>query len=203
MEYQDIISIWNSSDKELENIVKINKVLLKETSMKKIKSQLYEIKWSSIIEIFVNSIFLIFLVGFIVSHFMAIEYSIPAGILTVITVFSLVYSGYKLSLFNKIDSGYSVLETQRTMERLKYYERFDKNILLLIIPLFSPVFLIVMAKVLFDFNLYSLGNWLILYTLGSVIIAVVVVFMLKKFPNKNLQKSISFLQEIDEIEKNE
>jgi len=151
--------------------------------------------------------------GIIASHFFTLKYSIPAGILLLVTVFSLVFSGYKLSLFQKIDSRYSVLETQKAMERMKYLERFEKNLLLVIIPLFSPAFLIIMVSSVFNYNLgpiekwfieytqMSIGNWLILYTLGSALVAMIVVFILKKFPNKNLQKSISFLKEIDDIEK--
>jgi hypothetical protein len=41
-------------------------------------------------------------------------------------------------------------------------------------------------------------NWLIIQTAGSILIAAIIVFLLKKYPDKNLEKSIAFLKEITE-----
>jgi hypothetical protein len=110
------------------------------------------------------------------------------------------FSIYKLWLYYSINLNYSVLQTQKTIERLKYYERLDKNLLYAVIPVFSTAFLIVMAKAVLNFDLYVLGGWLMVYTGGSFIVGFVVVFILKKFPNKGMQKALMFLIEIKELE---
>ena len=92
MKFEELSGIWNSADMELEKSVKINKQLVKELGLAKVKSRLYEIKWTSIIEIGVNAIFLSFLTGFIFDHFSDFKFSIPAFILLVVTVVSLAIS---------------------------------------------------------------------------------------------------------------
>ncbi len=201
MNLQELTNIWHSADHDIENHMKINKALLNEVSVHKIKSNLREIKWSNIFEIIANILFLMFLVGFVAAHFSALPFAIPAFLLIGFSIFSLVFCSYKLSLYYGIDAKASVLQNQKKIEKLKYYELVEKNLLYVIIPVFSTTFLIVMAKALFDYDLYRLGHWLVTYTLGSFVVALIIVFMLKRYPNKNLQKSIDFLKEINETEK--
>jgi len=200
MELNELISIWQSGDAQLENSLKINKKLLKEVSISKIKSYLVEFKLSNIIEIFVNSVFMIFLMNFIVNHFLVLKYLIPSVVLYIIIAGSLGLNIYKLVLFYRINVESSVIQTQKNIERLKFFEILDKNALYIIIPIFSTAFLIVMAKAILNFDLYQFGNWLIIFTAGSFVIALVIVFVLKKFPNRNLQKAATFLKEVTDME---
>ncbi|MBK8965845.1 MAG: hypothetical protein R3D58_00025 [Saprospiraceae bacterium] len=200
MDLQELTEIWNNFDKNIDNKTKLNKDLLKEVSIQKIKDNLHEINWESIIEIVFNIPFLYFLLSCLPNQLTSIKFALPAFILITFSIFSLVFCGYKLYLFYSIDSRQSVLQTQKTIERLNYLQSLEINILYVIIPAFSFAFLIFIAKCFFNFDLYSLGTWLISYTIGSLIIAVIIVFFLKQFPDKKLQKSMAFLREIKEIE---
>ncbi len=200
MELNELVEIWQSTDTQLDDNLKINKKLLKEVSISKIKSYLVEFKLGNIIEIIVNSVFVIFLMSFIVDHFLFFEFSIPAVALYIIVAGSLGLNIYKMVLYYKINAESSVIQTQKNIERLKFFDILNKNSLYIIIPIFSTTFLIVMAKALLNYDLYQLGNWLIMFTAGSFVVALIVVFLLKKFPDKNLQKAAAFLKEIREME---
>lgn len=199
MNLQELSNIWNSTDNEQEKNIHINKTLFKEVSMNKIQSSLKEIKWTSFIEIAVNIPFLFFLWNFIVQHYATWKFLIPALALLFFTFYSLGFIGYKLFLFYSIDAKASVLQTQKNIAKLKYCEQMEVHSLYVIIPLFYVVFLIVFAKALANFDLYQLGNWLILQGIGGFVVSLIVVFFLKKFPNKHLQESIDFLEEIKEM----
>ena len=201
MKLEELSGIWNSTDMELEKSIKINKQLVKELGLAKVKSRLYEIKWTSIIEIGVNAIFLSFLTGFIFDHFSDFKFSIPAFILLVVTVVSLIIEIYKLTLFYTLDAKSAVIEAQKKLTRLKKLEILDIYSLYIIIPLFSAPFLIVSAKAFLHLSLYAFDmTWLIYYTIGSVVVAVIIIFFLKRYPDKNLSASIAFLHELKENE---
>jgi uncharacterized membrane protein YdjX (TVP38/TMEM64 family) len=116
-------------------------------------------------------------------------------------LFSLVIEIYKLKLYYSIDASSSVIEAQKKLTKLKKLEIQDIQSLYIIIPLFSAPFLIVTAKAFLNLSLYSFGtNWLIYYTLGSFVVALIIVFFLKRYPDKNLMDSIAFLDELKENE---
>ncbi len=203
MNLNEIATLWEDANKGLEEQLKINRTLFKEVSVNKLRSQLREIKWTQYFEIIFNFLFLIFLIGFTIDHLLLFKYSIPSATLLGLMFYGFGMNANFLRLYYRIDVRSSVLQTQRIVEKLKYYQVLKTNLLYVIIPLFSVPFLIVLAKALFDFDVYVLGNWLIYYTAGSFIIAMIVVFFLKRFPDKNLEKVQSFLREIREFENDE
>lgn len=200
MNLEELSKVWNSTDEELEKSVKINKALFKEVSMNKIQLSLGEIKLGSFIGIAVSIPFLFIVWSFVLQHYMVWKFLIPGLSLLLFLFLSLGFTGYKLFLYYSINSGESILQTQKNVERLKYLEIMEVRSLYVIIPLLYVIFLIVFAKLLFGYDAYQLGDLLILQGIGSFAVALIVVFFLKKFPNKNLQKSIDFLEEVKEME---
>jgi len=201
MELHELKNIWNGADNKMESALKINKSLFMEVSINRIKSNLTSLRWTSYFEIIFNLLFLIYIINFSISHFSEIKFLVPALLLIAFSVYNLVFSYNKLSLHFSINAETPVLYTQKKLEKLKLLELREKQMLLYIIPLFSSIFLIVGAKAFLDIDLYRYLIWLIAQTAASVVIAIIIVFMLKKFPDKNLQKTISFLNEIAETEK--
>jgi len=199
MEFEQLTSIWNNANPTLDQTVKINKELVKTISFSKVKSSLSEIKWTSIVQIVVGIWFLDFLLGFAFRHHAEPMFLIPAIMLIVITVYSLIFDIGQLVMLFTINAKASVAEAQRKLSSLKKLEAYDTYSLLVIIPLFSAPFLIVAAKAGLAINLYDLaGQWLISYVAGSALVAGIVVFFLRMFPNKGLQESIDFLKELKE-----
>ncbi|MBK6285883.1 MAG: hypothetical protein IPF54_27245 [Draconibacterium sp.] len=150
-------------------------------------------------EIIVNFLFLLFVVNFTLSSLSEFKFLIPGLILFTFSIYSIYFSIKKLVLHYGINAQTPVLQTQLKLENLKLLETRETQLLYVFIPLLSPVFLIVGAKFILNIDLYNYMNWLIAQTAGSVVIAVIIVFILKKFPNKNLEKSIAFLSEIADV----
>lgn len=201
MELHELANIWNGSDNKMENTVKINKTLFMEASINRIKTELSPIRRNSFFEIIVNLLFLFLMMKFSVSNLSEIKFMIPGLILIVFTCYNFIFSIKKLFLIYGIDTQTPVLLTQKKLEMLKLMKIKEIHMLYIFIPLLSPTFLIVGAKVFINLDLYQFINWLIAQTVASILIAVVIVFVLKKFPDKNLDKTLQFLNEIAEAEK--
>lgn len=198
MKFEELTEIWNSANIELEKSVQINRELVKQLGLKKIKSNLFEIKWTAIFEIITQFIFTVFIMGFIINHLSELQFLIPAAILFVFSLFSMIVEIIKLKLFVTIDSSATVVESQKKLTGLKYFEKLDINSLYIIIPFFSAPFLIVFAKAFLNLNLYDY-DW-ITYGIYSVfvgfIVAIIIVYFLNKSGVKKLDDSIYFLNEL-------
>ncbi|MDQ6845931.1 MAG: hypothetical protein M3Z92_16560 [Bacteroidota bacterium] len=199
MKFEELSGIWNSADLALDKSIQINKELVKNIGISKVRSGLYEIKLTAVIGIIAGIFFSIFLSGFFFNHVLDFKFSFPAFILLVIILFSLIIEMYKLILIYTLDSKSPVTEARKKLMRLKKLEILDTYSLCIIIPLFSAPFMIVIAKAFLHLNLYAFNtNWLIYFTAGSIVIALILVFFLRKYPGKNLAKSIAFLNELKE-----
>ncbi len=199
MKFEELSGIWNSADLALDKSIQINKELVKNIGISKVRSGLYAIKLTAVIGIIAGIFFSIFLSGFFFNHVLDFKFSFPAFILLVIILFSLIIEMYKLILIYTLDSKSPVTEARKKLMRLKKLEILDTYSLCIIIPLFSAPFMIVIAKAFLHLNLYAFNtNWLIYFTAGSIVIALILVFFLRKYPGKNLAKSIAFLNELKE-----
>lgn len=198
MELHELSTIWNGTDSKLENKVQINKSLFLEVSMNRIKTNLNSLRWTGYFEIIVNFLFLLFVVNFTLSNLSELKFLIPGLILFAFSVYSIIFNIKILVLHYGINAQTPVLQTQLKLEKLKLLETRETQLLYVFIPLLSPVFLIVGAKFILNFDLYNYMNWLIAQTAGSILIAAIIVFLLKKFPDRNLEKSIAFIKEITE-----
>ncbi|MEP2669536.1 MAG: hypothetical protein ABJH04_11100 [Cyclobacteriaceae bacterium] len=191
MELNELTQLWNAPGS-----VAVNRQLLKEVTLYKVKALLYSLKRSTYFELVFNILFFFFLQGFILDHFREMRFLIPAIILMVVIIASTILEFYKLHLFYALRADSPVAETQQKIARLQYLEALEANSMVAIIPLVSAPILIVPAKAFFDFDLYQLGNWIPQYILGSVVVGLVIAFLLRKFPDEKLKKALDFLKEI-------
>lgn len=191
MELPELTNLWNAPGS-----VAINRQLLKEVTLYKVKALLYSLKWSTYFELGLNIIFFFFLQGFISGHLNEMRFLIPALILIVVTIANTVLECYKLYLFYSLRAESPVVDTQQKVAQLQYLEALEANSMVVIIPLLSAPILIVPAKAFFDFDLYQLGNWIPQYIIGSIVVGLVIALFLRKFPNEKLKKAVAFLKEI-------
>lgn len=201
MEFQELAGIWNNADQAIGSRVEINQKLVKEVSVHKIRTQLTEVKWTTLIELGVSILFMGFIGKYLIDQYNDMRFFLPGLLLFVSTVINLGLAIYQLTLYYEINASRSVVQNQKVVARLRYLEILDTNSLYVIIPLFYAPFLIVLAKALVGYDMYAHSSWLLYTTAGSVIIAMIVVFFLKKYPNKGLKESLSFLNELKESEK--
>ncbi|WP_373512444.1 hypothetical protein [Persicitalea sp.] len=198
MDFQELSTLWNNNDQELSQQIEIRQKLVEEVSIRKVRRHLAEIKWTSYFELGVSFIFLPFITRYLSDTFSESKFFIPGLMLLVLTLFSLLFTSYQLVLYYGIQTGTSVVQTQLKVARLRFLESLEINLLYIVIPLFYAPFMIVVAKAVANFDLYQFSNLLIYSTSGSVVIALILVFFLKKFPSKRLRESLSFLNELKE-----
>lgn len=200
MEFQELSTLWNSTEQDLDSQIKIRQKLVKAVGMRKVRVHLAEIKWTAFFELATNCMFVLFIGRYVAENFSEMKFFIPGLLLFALTIGSLILSTYKLTLYYGIQAGFSVVQTQLKVARLRYLEILEINLLYVAIPLFYAPFMIVIAKTVANYDLFRHGDWLIYSTLGSIGIALIVVYVLKKFPGKRLEEAQSFLHELKEAQ---
>lgn len=199
MEFKELSQIWQNADTQQDNAIQINHQLIREVGFRKIRSNLGEIKWTSVTEIIIELIFSFFLVSFYVNHLTEPAFLIPAAMIFGLMIFNLIFESYRLHLYYRIRNDLPLLDTQKKLTRLKKLEIFDTYSLLVIIPVFSLPMIIVLAKGFANWNLYQYGTeWMMGFFIGSIVVAVVLVILIRLFPNKKLREAMSFVESLQE-----
>lgn len=194
MKFEELSAIWHSNDLTLDRSIRINKKFVKNLGISKVAARHYEIKLTATIGIVTGILFAIFLFRFIFEYFTDLKFSVPAMILLVSTCFGLIIEFYNLLLVYTINPESTVEEARKKLIRLKKLEIMNVYSLYVVIPLFGAPFMIVMAKAFLHLDLYAFNtSWLIYFTAGSIIIAVILIYFLRKLSGKKLSQSISFL----------
>lgn len=202
MNTEDLIKMWNQEDSNLEEVLKINQELLTTVSLQKVKSFLKPLERRNIFELVVNSLFLFWIVPFIAEH-STINYFLISGIFLFLMMLSGIISNiYNLYLAKSITFNTSIVETQQKIERLKLYERYSINTLYVVIPLAAVPFLLVLGKGFLGIDVYQIfgANNLWLFTFGSLIVGLIIVWFVKRFPDEEIEKANQFLTEINGFE---
>jgi len=202
MKYEELSTLWNQDSDELESI-SINKRLLREVSFSTIRNNLKEIKWSSYIEIIINYLWIAFLIEFIMDFYPVTSYLVPAGILLFIAVYSVIFETYKLVVYYSINNRLSIVKTQKRLEQLRRMEIFDTNSLYFFMPIFFIPFVIVAARGFLGIDVYDLGlseREMLFGTLGTLVVSLIIIFFLKRYPNKELIDSLDFVRDLKSIE---
>ncbi|MEQ8927178.1 MAG: hypothetical protein RLO81_15260 [Fulvivirga sp.] len=193
MNYEELESLWNSTEKLSTSQIELNKQLIRETLVKKVRSKLSEMKWESIFWLIIGYFWIEYLVAIMIDFWGQNQFFIPATILALITLFSIVLISQKLYHFYSMKSENSILENQRHIRKLKQLELIDVKSLIIIIPLFAVCFLIVMAKYVLDFNLYQFTENLVYHTISSFFVGMIITFFLLKHTRKSLEETIEEL----------
>ncbi len=202
MELDQLKEIWAKQDQELESVAVVNLNLLQEASVNRVKALLSDFKWTTIFELIVTIIGVNYLSGYLIDTVWEFKFFVPGLLILLLGLYDIVWKLMVLSIYSKIDYQSAITETQKRVEKLKYYERREINELYIVIPLLWMAFVVVIAKGFLGIDAYQflIYNWL-LQLLGSIVIAVFVVWFVKLFPDKKLDEAVAFLREIEDFEK--
>lgn len=195
MELQEIGNLWKSLSNDQ---VVVNRQVIKEITFQKVKAVLHPFKVELLFEMIVDVLFIFFLMDFISDHMGQVQFLIPAGILFMVTIASLVLVVSQILLYYGIHADEPVVKAQEKITKLQYWERVEANSLMIIIPLYSAPIVIVLAKAFLHLNLYLLGDWIFSYTVGSLLVGLIVVYFIRKFPSKKLKEISLFLNDLHE-----
>lgn len=200
MELSELNELWKNADEKLGKSISVNKKLLHEVTAGTIRKTLAGIKWNCIIEIILSYFFFDFLAGFAAENYSEMKFLLPAAFLMLLSILGIALGIYKLIIYYRIRPETPVLKTQKFAAELNYLERLEINMLYWMIPLFWTAFLIVFTKELAGFDIYTAWNFLIYQTIGSFVVGFIIIFLLKKFPDRKLKETINFLNEIRQNE---
>ncbi|MEM6801523.1 MAG: hypothetical protein AAF696_08965, partial [Bacteroidota bacterium] len=177
---------------------------LKEASVRRVQSYLYEFRLENYIELFVDGFGAFYLFKFLFRNFDEPKFAIPAIILMIFFIADMAWNLYKLIVSDRLSYKNSLLSNLKTVQRLKWLNRLEINSLLVFIPMFSLAFLILLPKIFAGVDIFpKMGQWTVNYIIGSCVIASIVVLMLNIFPDRKMEDALKFLKEISEYESEE
>jgi len=94
MNNQELENLWTASDEAMERQININKPLLNEITMKKVKSNLVETRWDILLELVINIPFLGFFKNFCINHIYQPKFLLPGLFLLLLTALLVINSSY-------------------------------------------------------------------------------------------------------------
>jgi len=201
MELSELKSMWNTHHTQSNDYIILNKKLLKESSVNRIKSSLGEFKFENYLELFLSVLFVPYIAGFILDYGGTLTFMLPASIVLLVTIATIVWNIH--NLYNAISLNYdeSITQLHKKISRLQLWAKYELNALYVLMPVLSYCFLVLFAKSLFNIDMYDYLNMYWLYNgLAVVAITVLIVWILKKFPDKKLEQAATFLKEIEAFE---
>lgn len=201
MELQELSKLWNQYDQKLNVVLEVNKKLLKENAFNKVSSLLRGFKFETQVELLFDILLVIVFVNILFRNLDSLGILRTSLILLCLSVFSAIWNGYKLNQLNKIEYGDSVIDSQKRLARLKYYAGLETKCLYFLIPLFSMGFIPFLFYSLLGVDIFTpLAEWWWSLGIGSLLIAVIIVWFIRKFPDKKMQSALEFLNEIKKYE---
>ena len=143
MENTDIINLWKSYDKKLEENLVLNKKNAAEITKLKIQSLLQSMKPFKIFTIFIGILWIGFIDTLIISSFRigSPYFLISAIIQVVLTKLAIGIYLYQLILIQKVDISKPILNTQEKLSRLKSSTLWVTRLLFLQLPVWTTFYL--------------------------------------------------------------
>jgi len=202
MELSEIKTLWQTHNNEVSDQITLNKRLLKESNINRIKSSLGEFKFENFLELILSVLFVPYIVGFIINYGTSLSFLLPASIVLLVTIATIIWNIQ--NLYNAISLNYdeSITQLHKKISRLQLLAKYELNSLYILMPILSYCFLVLFAKSAFNINIYSYLNMYWLYNgVAVVAITLLIVWLLKKFPDKGIEQAATFLKEIEAFEK--
>lgn len=212
MENTDVINLWKSYDKKLEENLVFNRKNAADITKLKVQSLLQSMKPLKIFTIFIGFLWISFIDTLIISsfHIGSSYFLISAIIQVVLTKLAIGIYLYQLILIHTIDISGPILNTQEKLSRLKSSTLWVTRLLFLQLPVWTTFYL--------NENMLTNGNiWLymlqFLVTVSFLYIAIWLFFSIK-YENRDKKwfrlifegkewtqvlKSIELYEEIEEF----
>lgn len=204
MELDQLKKIWKEYDQVIEPKLELHTELLKEASVKKVQSFLFEFRLENYLELLINGIASYFLFRLLLVSIGNLKFFLTIAFVLGTMVLELAWNIYKLVQADRLSYKRPLIENLKVLERLRLYTRWEIRSLLVFIPAFTAAFLILIPKIFLDLDvipILGMGLWYVV--LGSVAVGVIIVAALSFFPDKKMDKAISFLREISQYESEE
>ncbi len=222
MELDELKNLWADHDKKLDQVIRVNAQFLRDSRMGKIGSSL---KWAfrGILFEQLASIPAIVLLGvFLSNHASEPRYLVPAIVLDIFAILSVVSCGYQLGTLHDIDFGRPVVAIQKKLEKVRVLRLATTKWAFLLGPVLWVPLTIVALKGILGVDGYALfpGEWLAVNLVGGAAISALLYALSRRFAHRmegspliarlmndiagrSLSRAVAFLDGISSFEREE
>jgi len=218
MELEELKDLWNDYHKKLDRNLKINRRILKEINLGKMKSKMRRLITLRIAESTWFLVIVIALWAFVAANFSLSAPTISALVLNIFGTIGLAGSIGQIALIGVIDYSSSVTSIQKQLARIKSHGVQIFKLLILSIPFYMS-YVFVGFKLLFKIDLYASAdrNWLILNIVISLCLIIPTLWFYRELSprtttrnwvkrlvddsgGKEITAAVEFLDEIEKFE---
>jgi len=202
MELDELRALWKKHDQKLVESGGVDEKMLKNASVAKTSSLLWEYRFEAWVELVFESLLMIWLVQFALDQLFNLEYLAPTLVLIILSLISGYMNIMTLKMLREIDYNIPIATIQKSIESLKLNALRERYFTVIIIPIVFICGAIVVIKALFDFNIYYLfSREVLIYVFINSAFASGLVWLMLKFSNTGIDKVLKFLEEIKAFEK--
>jgi hypothetical protein len=190
MNIDDLKNQWNVIDKKLEQSIRLNSELLRQSFLNKANTSLRKLSLAIVIELVLNFVVVILLGSFIGDHIYELKFLIPAIVLDLFSISLVAFSIHQLIALNSLDYSAPIITIQKKLGKLKLLRIRETKWVVLLSPLLWTPLLIVMLKGLLGLNAYIIfdHSWLLVNLLFGLAFIPLMVWLSKRYADK-LQNS--------------
>ena len=104
MELSELKSLWQTHNSEVSDQITLNKRLLKESSVNRIKSSLGEFRFENYLELIISILFVPYVAGFMLDYGESMTFMLPASIVLLVIIATIIWNIH--NLYNAISLNY-------------------------------------------------------------------------------------------------
>lgn len=186
MNFDDLKDQWATYDKKLDQSIKLNTLLLRQTVLSKTSFILQRLSRTIFIELLINFVAMILLGSFIADWMSNIRFLVPALTLDLAAISLITFSIYQLIILRGINYSDSIIAIQKQLESLRINRILATKWTLLIAPLLWTPLLIVLLKGICGIDAYVVFSryWLASNFLLGVALIPFMIFVSKRYAER-------------------
>jgi hypothetical protein len=154
MELDDLKTAWRELDRRLDSSLALNRHVLRELKLDKTRSALRRLAGLVLFELISGVLAALLLGSFLAAHFDTARFAVPAVVLHVVALLTIVAGARQLALIGRINYSGPVVNLQHELAALRASRVRTTSWLLLLSPLLWTPLAIVAAQGLFGFDVY-------------------------------------------------
>jgi len=218
MNNKNIHQMWNAENPQTE--IKIDFSELKSRNSRKAKIAFNLLIIRRLVEIALFVFFAQFLIRFLLNYGNEIQYALSGFSLLIFVIIGIFGNIGEIILIKKLDFSEDILTFQAKLERIKAYSLKILRVMLLSFPLYFA-YIVIGFKAALNFDVVSNfnQNWLLGNIIFSILLVPISIWLFRKINlksqskwvknlindngGKQIEKAMSFLNEIDSFKKTE
>jgi hypothetical protein len=186
MEFDELKAAWHTLDKRIETGHALNAKVFTELKLERARSTLRPLWWLVSMQLAISLGAVVLLGSFLAGHWHLARFAVPAVLLDVTAVMSIVSAIGQLRVLNDIDYSQPVVAIQSKLTELAVRRaREVRWQWLLMLPLWTPLAVVVMQGI-FGVDLYRLfgGRWIAANVAAGIVLTPLVVWLARHVGNR-------------------